>query len=133
MRAPVTEDRIQAGCVYWFRMQYPGRARLLFHVPNGGFRIASEANRLHVMGVVAGVADLIYLEARGPWGALCIEMKTPAKSSRQTAQQLEWQQAAERAGNRYEVCRSFEEFKVVVEDYLSYPASKASEVREVTF
>lgn len=127
------EDRVQSACVYWFRLQYPGHSRLLFHVPNGGFRIASEASRLHAMGVVAGVADLILLEARGGHGALCIEMKTTDKGSRQSAQQVEWQQAAERVGNLYVVCRTFEEFKVAVDAYMALPLAAAPKVQEVEF
>ena len=87
------ESRLQCSCVQWFRLQHPDKRLLLFAVPNGGFRIASEAARLYAEGVVPGVSDLIYLEPRGGYGALCIEMKTTLTGSRQSDRQKEWQKA----------------------------------------
>lgn len=69
-------------------------------------------------GVTAGVSDLILLEARGGYGALCLEMKREAKESRQSVSQREWQKVSERMGNRYVVCRTFEEFQKVVGEYM---------------
>ena len=74
-------------------------------------------------GVTAGVADLILLEARGGWGSLCIEMKIRDTASKQRPSQKAWQAAAERAGNRYVVIRSFEAFRAVVTEYMGLPAS----------
>ena len=68
-------------------------------------------------------ADLILLEARGGYGSLCIEMKTGDKSSKQRPSQKAWQEASERAGNRYVVIRSFEAFRAVLTEYMGLPAS----------
>ena len=70
-------------------------------------------------GVVAGVADLILLEARGNYGALCIEMKTRSKSSRQSVNQKIWQEATQKAGNAYVVVRTFEQFQDLVRRYFA--------------
>jgi len=113
------ESELQRQCVAWFRYQYPSRALILFAVPNGGGRSPVEAAIMKGEGVVAGVADLILLEARGNYGALCIEMKTPSKASRQNPNQKLWQAAAEKAGNAYVVVRTFEDFQDVVRHYLS--------------
>ena len=113
------ESRLQCSCVQWFRLQHPDKRLLLFAVPNGGFRIASEAARLYAEGVVPGVSDLIYLEPRGGYGALCIEMKTTLTGSRQSDRQKEWQKAVEAVGIRYVICRTLEEFIKEVEDYLA--------------
>lgn len=94
---------------------------MLFAVPNGGGRSRTEAAIMKGEGVTAGVADLILLEARGGWGALCIEMKTRSKSSRQRPSQKAWQEVAERAGNRYVVIRSLEAFMAVVREYMGLP------------
>ena len=115
------ESHLQRSCVAWFRLQYRQHAAMLFAVPNGGGRSRIEAAIMKAEGVTAGVADLILLEARGGWGSLCIEMKTDSKTSRQRPSQKEWQAEAERHGNRYEVCRTFEEFKAVVDDYMGLP------------
>lgn len=111
------ESDLQTACVRWFRLQYPSLALCLFAVPNGGSRNLREAARMKGEGVTAGVADLILLVPRGGYASLCIEMKSAA--GRQRPEQKAWQQAVEKAGNRYVVCRSFDEFRAVVDDYLS--------------
>ena len=117
------ESDLQRSCVAWFRSQYPEHAPLLFAVPNGGGRSKAEAGRMKAEGVVAGVSDLILLEARGGWGSLCLEMKTEEKGSRQSVRQREWQEAAEVFGNKYVVCRSLEDFMGAVNGYLALPMS----------
>lgn len=124
------ESALQQQCVTWFRLQYPKHALMLFAVPNGGGRSSIEAAIMKAEGVTAGVADLLLLEARGGWGALCIEMKTRSKKSKQRESQEAWQAATEAAGNRYEVCRSFEEFRSVMDDYMSLPNTASG--RKVT-
>lgn len=69
-------------------------------------------------GVVAGVSDLILLEPRGGYGALCIEMKTGSKSSRQSESQKEWQKAVEEAGNVYAIAKSFDDFVAIMNSYM---------------
>ena len=117
------ESDLQRTCVSWFRAQYPDHALMLFAVPNGGGRSRIEGAIMKGEGVTAGVADLILLEARGGYGALCIEMKTRDKSSRQSSSQKAWQQAAEKAGNRYVVVRSFEAFRALVGEYIGLPTA----------
>ena len=116
------ESALQRACVKWFRETYPEHALMLFAVPNGGGRSRVEAAIMKGEGVTAGVADLILLEARGGWGALCIEMKTRRKGSRQEGSQKAWQQAAEAAGNRYAICRSEASFRALVTEYMGLPA-----------
>ena len=127
------ESSLQQACVYWFTLQYPGHRGLLFAVPNGGFRIAREAARLYAEGVVPGVSDLILLESRGPYGSLCIEMKTTDKSSRQSDRQKEWQHKAELMGNRYVICRTLDEFRAIVDEYMALPLNFSIPFREVDF
>lgn len=115
------ESNLQKQCVAWFRAQYPEHALMLFAVPNGGGRSRTEAAIMKAEGVTAGVADLILLEARGGWGSLCIEMKTREKGSKQRPSQKAWQEAAEAAGNRYAVIRSFEAFRALVTEYMGLP------------
>jgi len=115
------ESTLQKTCVAWFRAQYPDHALMLFAVPNGGGRSRIEGAVMKGEGVTAGVADLILLEARGGWGSLCIEMKTRDKGSKQRPSQKAWQEAAERAGNRYVVVRSFDAFRALVSEYMALP------------
>ena len=122
------ESDIQRSCVVWFRSAYPEHALVLFAVPNGGGRSRVESAIMKGEGVTAGVSDLILLEARGGYGALCLEAKTERRSSRQSERQKAWQKAAERAGNKYEVFRSLEEFQVIVNNYMALPAGSAQVV-----
>ena len=69
----------------WFQThRRPGV--LGWHVPNGGRRGPREAARLKKQGVVAGVADYHFLDARGRFFA--IEYKT--EGGRATAEQMEF-------------------------------------------
>ena len=117
------ESALQRQCVAWFRIQYPKYALNLFAVGNGGVRSAKEAAIMKGEGVTAGVSDLILLlpSGDGKYHGLCIEMKTTDKNSGQTDKQIEWQQAVERAGYKYVVCRTFEEFQKIIIDYLKRP------------
>lgn len=112
------EHDLQVACVAWFRAQYPNDAAMLFAVPNGGKRRKVEAALMKAEGVLPGVSDLILLEARGGFGALCIEMKTRKKGSGQTEKQTAWQQEAMRHGNMYAVARDQAEFCRIVAAYM---------------
>lgn len=110
------EHNIQVACVRWFSYQFPELRGLLFAVPNGGRRDAVTGSKLKAEGVVPGVSDLILLMPSNGHGALLIEMKT--ERGRQTAEQKRWQELVERVGYQYAVCRSFDEFQKVINEYL---------------
>lgn len=110
------ESAIQSECVLWLWNNYRRTRGLLYHIPNGGSRTAREGATFKAMGVVAGIPDLCLAIPMNGCPALYIEMKTdigklsPAQSDaigRLTS-----------AGNRVELCRSFEEFKSIVVAYL---------------
>lgn len=111
------EHRIQCACVTWFRYQYQNYAHNLFAVPNGGKRDKVTAGKMKAEGALAGVADLILLKSNAQYGALLIEMKT--RTGRQRDSQLEWQRKIEKDGYKYVICRSIDDFKREVDDYLS--------------
>lgn len=111
------ESDLQISCVRWFRLQYPSLSSVLFAVPNGGQRSLRTAQILKAEGALAGVADLILLTPRGSYGALCIEMKHGR--GKQSDHQRAWQAQAERAGNKYVVARSLEEFQQAIMEYLN--------------
>ena len=114
------EHQLQSACVRWFRYAHPDLALCLFAVPNGGKRDTTTASKLKKEGQTAGVADLLLLAPSydGKYHALCIEMKTTKKGSRQRDSQKEWQKAVENTGNRYAICRTFDEFQTAIADHL---------------
>lgn len=112
------ESRIQQECVRWFRLQYARMWNLLFAVPNGGARSKIEASILKAEGTTKGVSDLILLCPNGAYHGLCIEMKTGEKKSKQSPEQIEWMLAVRNVGYKYVVCRSFDDFKAAITEYL---------------
>lgn len=113
------ESTLQQECVKWFRLQYPRFEKVLFAIPNGGARSNIEAGILKAEGVTPGVADLILLLQRGRHNALCIEMKTEARGSKQNDNQRAWQKAVEENGSKYIVCRTIDEFMAEVKLYIN--------------
>ena len=112
------ESRIQQNCIKWFRYQHSNIARLLFCVPNGGSRSRIEASIMKGEGVTAGVSDLILLVPTESYSSLCIEFKSG--KGKQTELQKSWQELAEKQGNKYVICRSFDEFTEIIQGYLSH-------------
>lgn len=110
------ESTLQKNCVTWFRLQYRQIAKLLFAVPNGGSRNAREAAIMKAEGVTAGVADVILLYPAGQYSCLCIEFKTA--TGRQQPSQKEWQALLEVHGGKYIVCRSLDQFREEIQNYL---------------
>ncbi len=111
------ESDIQRNCVKWFRLQYADIALLLFAVPNGGARNKIEAGIMKGEGVTAGVADMLLLLPNSEHHALCIEFKT--LKGRQQDSQKRFQRKVEAYGYRYEIVRSFDEFVILIRNYLS--------------
>lgn len=114
-----SESKLQIQCVAWLNYQYPHLAPLFFAVPNGGYRNAAEASIMKAEGVRAGVSDLIFNIPSGKYTQLDIEMKTDARSSHQSNSQKRYQRYAEAVGIKYIVCRSFEQFKIDLSEYIS--------------
>jgi len=116
------EDNLQIAAVRWFRYQYPDV--VIFAIPNGGQRNAVTGAIMKATGTLAGVADLFVMCAGNMpdnstdiyLGAF-IELKVG--KNRQTDAQRELARKAMEAGYFYQVCRSFDEFKEVIENYLT--------------
>lgn len=130
MKNSQSEAKIQSECFLWLYNNYPNLRGLVYHVPNGGYRGQQEANTFRAMGVVAGIPDLVIAVPRmrlgrvesisgiyGKSGALYIEMKTD-KGVMSESQKKVHQKLIE-AGNTVVLCRTVEEFKQIVEDYLT--------------
>lgn len=114
------EGKIQSECVIWFNNTFHQFRKTLFHVPNENDR--SDSNMIQgairkSLGVVAGVADLLFLVARGRYHGLCIEMKD--EKGTQKPAQKEWQAIVEAQGYMYVICRSLEQFKTTITEYLN--------------
>ena len=110
------ESKLQIQCVTWFKYQYPHLAPLMFAVPNGGSRDKREAAIMKAEGITAGVSDLILNIRGGLHTQLAIEMKDV--KGRQSPEQKRYQRYAEAVGIKYIICRSFQDFKDEVTNYI---------------
>lgn len=110
------EEDTQVNCVRWFDLIHPELALRLHHSPNGGRRTAREGARFKAMGTRAGFPDLQLCVARGPYHGLFIEMKSPT-GTQQPSQKL-FQEVLTAEGYCYKVCRSFDEFRQIITEYL---------------
>lgn len=110
------ESRIQTACVRWFRLEYPRYRKLLFSVPNGGARTATEGRILKAEGTLAGVSDLLLLLPNKEYHGLCIEMKT--EKGRQADTQKAFQRAVEMHNYKYIICRSLDDFIEQIKRYI---------------
>ena len=114
------EGKIQAECYQWFHNTFPQYRGLLFHVPNENDRADSNPIQGAIrksLGVWPGVADLILLIPRDGHGALLIEMKD--EHGQQKPAQKVWQAAVEAQGYVYKICRSLDQFKKIIAEYLA--------------
>ena len=114
------EGRIQAECYQYFWEHYPQYRGLYFAVPNENTRADSNAISGAIrrsMGVYHGVSDTIFLLPRGGYHALLIEYKD--EKGRQSAHQVAWQKLVESQNYLYKICRSLEQFKIIIKDYLN--------------
>lgn len=113
------EDGEQCALFEWAEIQtarWPGLA-LMFHIPNGGWRIKTEAARLKRMGVKRGVPDICLPVARGVHHGLFVELKRP-DGGRASEEQTSWLEALRAAGYAAEVCHGWETAARVIMQYL---------------
>lgn len=99
----------------WMQKRIP-ELRLLYHVPNGGYRNEIEAAHLKRQGVKRGVPDLCLPVARGKYHGLYIEMKT--RNGKVSEWQEMWLNDLTEQGYLAVVCRGADEARKVLEEYL---------------
>lgn len=121
-----TEHQIQCGIVKWAELQ-SGRVpalRMLFAIPNGGWRDPVTAAKLKAEGVRAGIPDLFLARPRYcgvVWAAgLFIEVKR-GTMGRVREQQALWAGALKEAGYSVRVVRSVDEGINCLKEYLNIP------------
>ena len=95
--------------------RYP-ELQLLHAIPNGGHRHIVVAARMKAEGVKAGVPDICLPVPRGGFFGLYIEMKT--RTGKLSPDQGWWLAALQGMGYRAAMCRSFDEARQLIEEYL---------------
>ena len=112
----LTEHDHQVKLMQWCHRHNDERASLIFAIPNGGLRSKSQAAKLKMEGVKAGIPDLFLpVASRGYYG-LFIELKRP--NGKTSPKQKEWMHKLREEGYRVELCYGHEEAQAVISDYL---------------
>ena len=109
------EHEIQVACVNYFRLRYP--KGLIYAIPNGGQRNVIVASKLKAEGVLSGVPDLCIPIAKKGYNGLYIELKN-GKDGKVSDNQKTIMEKLQSEGYRCEVCRSFDEFKTIIDNYM---------------
>lgn len=91
--------------------------RLLFAIPNGGYRHKQTAVRMKRTGVKPGVPDMCLPVACGGHHSLWIELKR-RKGGHVSVTQRTWQRMLEDEGNLCMVCYGWEDAARCITDYL---------------
>lgn len=111
-----SEDDVQSQVIAYLKYKYPST---LYCATVGGIRTTfKQAVKMKRTGYVKGIPDLLIFEPRGTFHGLMIEMKKD-KNSYATKEQKEWQEKLNARGYRSEICKSFEDAKRVIDEYLS--------------
>jgi len=109
------EHTEQVKLVMWLRAFYPDL--MVAAIPNGGARKAKEAIKLKAEGVLAGMPDLLVAEPSNGFHGLFIEMKTDDGVVSQAQKRVHASLLLK--GYAVQVCRSYDEGKIAVENYLN--------------
>ena len=113
-----TEEEEQTVVMHWAAMaagRWP-ELRLLFHIPNGGKRLKTEAARFRAAGVRSGVPDLFLPCSRGGYHGLWIEMK--AVGGRVSREQEQWRKDLLGQGYMCAVCYGADAAIETIEKYM---------------
>jgi len=111
-----SEAKVQHACIMWFDSEYPQYRGLLYHnylnPPN-----AITGRILKGLGLRKGVPDLTFaLPINGKHG-LYIEMKNEKGTLQK--EQIKYKKLLTDVGYNWELCRSLEQFKTIINTYLN--------------
>jgi len=114
-----SESDEQIALFDWAQVMTPKipELRLLFHIPNGGYRNKITAARMSKEGVKAGVPDLFLPVARFGKHGLFIEMKR-RKGGHVRDEQFVWGKALIFEGYQFTVCHGADDAIGVICEYL---------------
>lgn len=109
------EDNLQLAVLLWLQSEHRDLYRCTVHYPAGGKRNKREAGRLKLLGVRAGVPDLLCFAPRGQFHGLALELKTGA--NKPTSKTLDWMSRLSECGWRCVWVNTLEGAKVAVVEY----------------
>jgi hypothetical protein len=114
------EHEIQCAFFEWVRLQENAipLLKLIFAVPNGGYRSKKTAVALKREGAKAGIPDVLFPLATQKYAGLALEFKRP-KKGRLSDAQSEYIEQLKSVGWRVEVVRSADEAINLVREHIN--------------
>jgi len=109
------EDRLQRACCNYLNLQYPNV--LYTHPANEGKRTPFEQYKALIMGMKAGIPDLLIFESAGSYKGLAIEFKIG--KNKPTVKQMQMSNKLTDRGWLVKVIYSLDEFIELVTLYFS--------------
>jgi hypothetical protein len=109
-----SEDSEQIRLVNWLEKHYPEIR--FYHTANGKKRDKVTGHALKMLGVKAGVPDLVFPEPRNGKCGLYIEMKK-IKGGKVSPEQKDWLNWLASVGYATAVCAGAENAKEIIADY----------------
>jgi hypothetical protein len=115
VRAPAPlEHQLQIALIQ--HLQYRARPGVIyFHVPNGELRDKRAAAKLKAMGVLPGVADLVFVWDDDGLRNLYLELK--AKGRRQTLEQITFAEVIQVTGASYRVAATLDDALAILKSF----------------
>lgn len=111
------EGKHQAGVMRYLAFQYPAAYAVACASAGGLHTSKAQGVKMKAMGYRAGFPDLVILYPTKKYHGLMIEMKAPGRYA--TPEQKEWIQRLNDRGYMATVCKSFDEAKAVIDDYMA--------------
>ena len=101
------ESEIQQSIIKWFRCNYTSKEAIICGIPNGA--AVSNANRMRLSkeGLYSGFSDLMIISKNRIY---FVEVKTEAKSSKQSKEQKDFEAIVSDFGYKYFIVRSLAQF-----------------------
>ena len=113
------EDLEQATLIQWCNLQSCkySELKMIFAIPNGGYRNKGEARKLKTTGTKSGVPDLFLAVPKNNKAGLFLEMKVGRNKC--TENQKKWIRALMEQNYEVKICYSCEEAIQVIKKYLN--------------
>ena len=114
-----SEAEIQKALVshLWWRHREWEDKVIWWHTPNGGWRHKITAMALKAMGVLPGVADLIFLQRDLNDLSFVLFLELKSKKGKQSASQLRFADSVLKLKFAYEVAHSLDEALAILKKY----------------
>lgn len=107
------EDRLQSQIIKY--LDYQHRDIIYTHPNNEGKRTAYERFKLKILGVKAGVPDLLIFNPNNSYNGLAIELKI--KYNKPTASQVKWLEDLKLCGWYCTIGKDFDSVKELINKY----------------